>query len=212
MQRCHPRLEPGQAERLQCHPPGHQDADHGWHRLPRIPAAAEGRRARRPYDGLSQHSQRGVGDSPGGFRLRDQALHAGRNHAGRTPPAAPRCYAERPQGVAAGRTAGAGRTVPLLASRLVPVGRSASDAGRGRAHGSCDIQDRIGLLAADRRGGLSRPAAGRRDRGRQAAAVHSRAPLGRGRRGQRGLEAGSRFAAQRPLRQGVDRLHQRHAG
>ena len=40
--------------------------------------------------GLPQHPQRGIGDPPGGLRLRDEALHAGRNHAGRTPPAAPR--------------------------------------------------------------------------------------------------------------------------
>ena len=84
----------------------------------------------------------------------------------------------RPQVAAASRTVGPGRAVPLLASCLVPAGRSAGDAGRRRAHGSHDLQDRSGPLAADRRGGLSGPAAGRRDCGRQAPAVHSRALSG----------------------------------
>ena len=40
--------------------------------------------------------------------------------------------------VAGRRTGRPGRAVPLLASRLVPAGRSAGDAGRRRAHGSHD--------------------------------------------------------------------------
>ncbi len=128
--------------------------------------------------GLSQHSQRGLGDPAGGFRLRDQALHAGRNHAGRAPPAAPRSDAPTAKLPPPAEPAASAEPFRFWRRRLVPAGRPAGHAGRGRAHRSHDRQDRVGPPAADRRSRLSGPAAGRRDRGRQAAAVHPRALSG----------------------------------
>ena len=64
--------------------------------LPRSPAQREARRAGGADDRLSQHSQCRVGDSAGRFRLRDQAVHARGNLAGRASLAARRRATRRP--------------------------------------------------------------------------------------------------------------------